>query len=113
MRILPIVALAVSLTLGVVLTTYLIGLQPNYLFPAPMVFVFAWSLAPLLAVLGVRSRSRARAAGLTAIAFAIDAMSIISLGGGLIYALFVAPLLLITLVLLSRGALDPARGAMG
>ncbi len=38
------------------------------------------------------------ALSLTGLAFAIEAFSIISLGGGLIYALFVAPLLLLTLI---------------
>jgi hypothetical protein len=97
-RFIPIHALVLALSFGVAFTIYLFALQPQQLFPAPMVFIAAWSLAPALAVIGTRSESRRMALGLTGIALAVEAFSIISLGGGLIYALFVAPLLLITLV---------------
>jgi hypothetical protein len=97
-RFLPILALVLALSLGVVFTIYLVGLQPEHLFPAPMIFVAAWSLAPALAVIGTLSTSRGMAVGLTGLAFAIELISITSLGGGLIYALFVAPLLMITLI---------------
>lgn len=100
-RFVPVLALVLALSLGVAFTIYLVGLQPEQLFPAPMVFVLAWSLAPALAVIGTRSGTRAVALRLTGLAFAIEAISITSLGGGLIYALFVAPLLLITLVLIA------------
>jgi len=50
---------------------------------------------------------------LTGAAFAIDAMSIISMGGGFVYALGVAPLLLLTLVLIARDDVDSARAALG
>jgi hypothetical protein len=101
-RFIPILALVLALSLGVFFTIYLVGLQPEHLFPAPMVFIVLWSLAPGLAVIGTRSGSRRVALGLTALAFAIELSSITSLGGGLIYALFVAPLLLITLVRIAR-----------
>jgi hypothetical protein len=101
-RFIPVLALVLASSLGVAFTIYLVNLQPQHLFPAPMVFIAAWSFAPALAVIGTRSGSRGLALGLTALAFAIEASSITSLGGGLIYALFVAPLLLITLVRISR-----------
>jgi hypothetical protein len=97
-RFIPILALVLACSLGIAFTMYLVALQPQQLFPAPMIFIVAWSLAPALAVIGTRSGSRGMALRLTALAFAIEAFSIISLGGGLIYALFVAPLLLLTLV---------------
>ena len=112
-RFLPILALLLALSLGVVFTIYLVGIQPEHLFPAPMVFVAAWSVAPALAVVGTRSGSRGRALGLTGLAFATEAISITSLGGGLIYALFVAPLLLITLVLIGTRRADSRTAPLG
>ena len=112
-RLLPILALVLALSLGVAFTIYLVALQPEHLFPAPVVFIAAWSLAPALAVIGTRSGSRAMALGLTALAFAIDAISITSLGGGLIYALFVAPLLLITLVRITTRRAYPRTAPLG
>jgi hypothetical protein len=79
-RFTPVLALVLALSLGVAFTIYLVGLQPEHLFPAPMIFVAAWSFAPALAVIGTRSGSRGTALGLTGVAFAIDATSIISLG---------------------------------
>ena len=112
-RFIPVLALVFGVTFGVAFTIYLVGLQPEHLFPAPMVFIAAWSLAPALAVIGTRSGSRRTALTLTGIAFAIEAFSIISLGGGLIYALFVAPLLLITLVLIASRRADPRAAPLG
>jgi hypothetical protein len=112
-RFLPILALVLAISLGVFFTLYLVGHQPEHLFPAPMVFVAAWSLAPALAVVGTRSGSRVTALGLTGLAFAIEAISITSLGGGLIYALFVAPLLLITLVLIATRRADSRTAPLG
>jgi hypothetical protein len=112
-RFVPILALVLAISLGVFFTIYLVGLQPEHLFPAPMIFVAAWSLAPILAVIGTRSGSRGTALRLTGLAFAIDAMSIISLGGGLIYALFVAPLLLLTLVLIATRRADSQTAPLG
>ena len=108
-RFIPILALVMAISLGVFFTIYLVQLQPEHLFPAPMVFIAAWSLAPALAVIGTRSASRGTALGLTGLAFAIELISITSLGGGLIYALFVAPLLLITLIrIATRRAYSPS-----
>jgi hypothetical protein len=109
----PVLALVLALSLGVAFTIYLVGLQPDHLFPAPMVFVAAWSLAPALAVIGTRSGSRGTALRLTALALAIEAISMTSLGGGLIYALFVAPLLLITLVLIATRRADSRTVPLG
>jgi hypothetical protein len=91
----------------------LIAAQGGDLFPAPLLWIAAWSLAPALAVIGTRTGSRTSALVLTGVAFAIDAMSIISMGGGFVYALGVAPLLLLTLVLIARDTVDSARPALG
>ena len=108
-RFIPILALVMAISLGVFFTIYLVQLQPQQLFPAPMVFIAVWSLAPALAVIGTRSATRGTALGLTGLALAIELISITSLGGGLIYALFVAPLLLITLIrIATRGAYSPS-----
>lgn len=112
-RFLPILALVLAVSLGIAFTMYLVRLQPEQLFPAPMIFIVAWSLAPALAVIGTRSGSRAMALWLTGIAFAIEAISITSLGGGLIYALFVAPLLLITLIRVANRRADSAIAPLG
>jgi len=91
----------------------LIAAQGGDLFPAPLLWIATWSLAPALAVLGTRTGSRSSALVLTGVAFAIDATSIISMGGGFVYALGVAPLLLLTLVLIARDDVDSARAALG
>jgi len=91
----------------------LIAAQGGDLFPAPLLWIAAWSFAPALAVIGTRTGSRTSALVLTGVAFAIDAMSIISMGGGFVYALGVAPLLLLTLVLIARDTVDSARPALG
>jgi len=59
-----------------------------------------WSLAPVLAVAGVRFREDGTAEGswLIGLALFMDLTGIISMGGGFVYALVVAPLLLITLI---------------
>ncbi len=91
----------------------LIAAQGGDLFPAPLLWIVAWSLAPALAVIGTRTGSRTSALVLTGLAFGIDAMSIISVGGGFVYALGVAPLLLLTLVLIARDGVDSASAALG
>ena len=91
----------------------LIAAQGDDLFPAPLLWIAAWSLAPALALIGTRTGSRTSALVLTGVAFAIDAISIISMGGGFVYALGVAPLLLLTLVLIAREDVDSARAALG
>ena len=90
----------------------LITAQGGDLFPAPLLWIAAWSLAPVLAVIGTRTGSRTSALVLTGVAFAIDAMSIISMGGGFVFALFVSPMLLLTLALIavSRGRASTALG---
>jgi len=93
-------------------TANLVTVQRDQLFPAPLLWIAGWSLAPALAVIGTRSGSKAFALGMTSLAFAIDAMSIISMGGGFVFALFVSPMLLLTLVLIavSRGRASTALG---
>jgi hypothetical protein len=136
-RFTPVLALVLSVTLGVWILfgpTYtscsmtagpdqpgvqechsenLIAAQGGDLFPAPLLWIAAWSLAPALSVIGTRTGSRTLALGLTGIAFAIDAMSIISMGGGFVFALGVAPLLLLTLVLIAREDVGPATAPLG
>ena len=91
----------------------LIAAQGGDLFPAPLLWIAGWSLAPVLAVVGTRTGSRTSALVLTGIASAVDATSIISMGGGFVFALGVAPLLLLTLVLIARDDVDSARAALG
>jgi hypothetical protein len=74
----------------------------EHLFPAPLLWIAAWSLAPLLAVTGVwtgRWRSQ-----LIALAILIELTGIISLGGGFIFTLLIEPLLLVTLIASRRAA---------
>src|SRR5438105_2022365 len=65
------------------------------------------------AFIGTRSGSRGQALGLAAAAFGIDATSMISFGGGFLFALLVGPLLLLTLVLIaiSRWPDDASRSS--
>lgn len=65
-------------------------------------FLAAWTLAPLLSLGGIGTGSRRLAIGGTAVALLVELTSIISMGGGFIYALLVAPLLALTLVALLR-----------
>ena len=86
----------------------LVQRQRDALFPA-LLYIGAWSLVPLVAPFAVRARERGseRAPGLVAGAMVVEATSIISLGGGFLFALFVAPLLLLcfmTLPALEAGA---------
>ena len=62
--------------------------------------VAIWSLAPLAGPFAVRARvhGSARAPGVIALVMGIEATSIVSVGGGFLYALFVAPLLLLAFV---------------
>ena len=81
-------------------TESLVVTQRDSLFPAPLLWILMWSLAPLLAVVGVRFREDGTAEGswLIGLALFMDLTGIISMGGGFLYALVVAPLLLITLI---------------
>jgi hypothetical protein len=74
----------------------LVQRQRDTLFPA-LLYVAAWALVPLVAPFAVRARERGseRAPGVVAAAMVVEASSIISLGGGFLFALFVAPLLLL------------------
>jgi hypothetical protein len=78
----------------------LVVTQRESLFPAPLLWILIWSLAPVLAIVGVRFRADGTAGGswLIGLAFLMDLTGIISMGGGFVYALVVAPLLLITLI---------------
>ena len=67
-------------------------------------FLGAWTAAPLVALVGTRLRSTGLAVSLVAIALLVDASSVISMGGGFVYAILCGPLLLATLVLTSAGA---------
>ena len=75
----------------------LIEVQGSDLFPAPLLWILMWSLAPLLAVIGVWLSRRPRIR-LIAIALFMELTGVISLGGGFIFALVIEPLLLITLI---------------
>ena len=74
----------------------LVQRQRDSLLPA-LLYIGAWSLVPLVAPFAVRARERGseRAPGIVAGAMVVEAASIISLGGGFLFALFVAPLLLL------------------
>ena len=75
----------------------LIEIQGNDLFPAPLLWIAMWSLAPALAVIGVWLRPRPRV-WLVVLALLMELTGIISLGGGILFALVIEPLLLVTLV---------------
>jgi hypothetical protein len=78
----------------------LVVAQRDSLFPAPLLWILMWSFAPVLAVVGVRFREDGTAEGswLIGLALLMDLTGIISMGGGFVYAIVVAPLLLITLM---------------
>lgn len=75
----------------------LIEIQGNDLFPAPLLWIVMWSLAPLLAVIGVWLSSIPRV-WLVTLALLMELTGIMSLGGGILFALVIEPLLLVTLV---------------
>ena len=75
----------------------LIEVQGNDLFPAPLLWILMWSFAPLLAVIGVWLSARPRV-WLLMLALLMELTGIISLGGGILFAIVIEPLLLITLV---------------
>ena len=75
----------------------LIEVQGTDLFPAPLLWILMWSLAPALAVIGVWLSARPRV-WLVVLALLVELTGIISLGGGILFALVIEPLLLITLV---------------
>ena len=63
-------------------------------------FITLWTIAPFIALLGVAPRARGHlfGIGLVLAGFAIDTTSIISMGGGFVFALLCGPLLLIALI---------------
>ena len=63
-------------------------------------FITLWTIAPFIALLGVALRGRGHlfGIGLVVLGFAIDATSIISMGGGFVFALLCGPLLLVALI---------------
>src|SRR5438045_1551242 len=75
----------------------LIEVQGTDLFPAPLLWILMWSLAPLLAVFGVWLSHHPRV-WLIVLALLMELTGIISLGGGFLFTLVIEPLLLITLV---------------
>jgi hypothetical protein len=66
----------------------------------PLFFFTLWTVAPFIALLGVAIRARGHllGIGLVAIGLLIDASSIISMGGGFVFALLCVPLLAVALV---------------
>jgi hypothetical protein len=69
--------------------------QRDQLFPA-LLFIAAWTLAPLLAIAGTwRPR---RNLGLVAIAALVELTGIVSFGGGFLWAISAGTLLLVALV---------------
>ena len=66
-----------------------------------------WTFVPLIAPAGVRAKSRGsqRAPGLIALAMGLEATAIVS-GGAYLYALFVAPILLLCFMATSAIASD-------
>jgi hypothetical protein len=80
------------------------GLEANRAFPGPYPFITAWTLAPLVAHIGVR-RWRVGLLGgrpLVAVGTAIAASCVISFGYAWPYLPLVLPLLLVTLLLTAR-----------
>jgi len=65
-----------------------------------------WTFVPLVAPFAVRAKTQGspRAPGLIALAMALEATSIVSAGAGTLYALFVAPVLL--LCFMTASAID-------
>ena len=81
-----------------------IEVQGDHLFPAPLLWFALWALAPGLAVIGTWTGDRAVATWLIAIAILADLTSIISIGGGFVFALTLIPLLVFALMAARRTA---------
>jgi len=62
----------------------------------PLFFITLWTVAPFVALLGVALRARGQlfGIGLVLVGFLVDASSVISMGGGFVFALLCGPLLL-------------------
>src|SRR5205823_821546 len=82
----------------------LVEVQRDQLFPAPLLWIIAWTLAPALAVIGVWMHERGRSPGtlLIVVALLLVMTGIISLGGGFLFALTEGPLLLLALIAARR-----------
>ena len=76
---------------------------PEHLFPAPLLWIMLWALAPLLAVIGTHFGSRSVATALVSVAILCDLTAIISFGG-FYFAIVLIPLLLIALVATRRAS---------
>ena len=76
---------------------------PDHLFPAPLLWIMLWALAPLLAVIGTWFGRRRLATALVSAAILCDLTAIISFGG-FIFAIVLVPLLLIALVATRRAS---------
>lgn len=63
-------------------------------------FLGAWTLAPIAAFVATRRLSTGAAFAVVAVAFVAELTSIISMGGGFVYALLCGPLLALALVAL-------------
>jgi hypothetical protein len=63
-------------------------------------FITLWTIAPFIALLGVALRARGHlfGVGLVLAGFAVETTSIMSMGGGFVFALLCGPLLLIALI---------------
>ncbi len=66
----------------------------------PIFFLTLWTLAPLVALAGVRLRAGGLRSGilLVVVGLLIELSSVVSIGGGFIYALLCGPLLLVALI---------------
>ena len=87
-------------------TKSLIEVQP--IWPLPLVPILVWSLAPLLAFLGVRRRIAGRSFGtaLIVVALVLEATVIISFGAAPLYVPFVLlPLVLTSIIALRTPAM--------
>jgi hypothetical protein len=69
----------------------------EHLFPAPLLWIALWSLAPAFAVTGVWLSRRPRI-WLIVLALVMEVSGTISLGGGFLFTIVIEPLLLLTLV---------------
>jgi hypothetical protein len=66
----------------------------------PLFFFALWTIAPFIALLGVALRARGQlfGIGLVLVGLVVDASSVISMGGGFVFALLCGPLLLGALI---------------
>lgn len=72
--------------------------QPGFPDLRPLFFFGMWTIAPIVALVGTRLRSRGVGTLLVGAALLVDLSSIISMGGGFVFALLCGPLLIVALV---------------